>query len=93
MISELALLICTNRDTVPRYVDAKSCVGLFSTPLVDTARSFHHFLYRFVVAEFEFVDHLLTILNDSNLSKEPQWQWSIKINKSSVFLQFTTETI
>lgn len=70
--SEVLLLICTSRDTVPCYVDAESCVGLLSTPLVDTARSFHHFLNRFVVTEFEFMDHLLTILNDSNLSEETQ---------------------
>lgn len=69
MGSEVVLLICTNEDTVPCYIDAKSCVGLLSTPLVDIARSFHHFLHRFVVAEFEFMDYLLTILNDSNLSK------------------------
>lgn len=70
MSSELVLLICTN--ATPCYVDAKGCVGLFSTSLVDTACSFHYFLNRFVVTEFEFMDHLLTVLNNSNLSKEQQ---------------------
>ncbi len=82
--SEVGLLVCTNGDIVPCYIDAKSRVGLLSASLVDTARPFHHFLNRFVVAEFEFMDHLLTILNDSNLSGETQWQWSIRIDKSSV---------
>lgn len=63
-------LICRTGHSVPCHIDAKSCVGFLSTPLVYTARSFHHFLYWFVVTEFEFMDHLLTVLNDSNLSEE-----------------------
>lgn len=70
------LLVFPNGDTVPRYVDAKSCVGLLATPLVDAARSFHYFLNRFVVAEFEFMNHLLSILNNSNL-------WNHKDNDMS----------
>lgn len=73
MISEFTSLISINRDTIPCHVDAKGCVGLFATTLVDVASSFHHLLNRFVVAEFEFMDHLLTILNDSNLSKDAKW--------------------
>lgn len=75
-------------DAVPRDVDAQSRVGLLPTSLVDAARSFHHFLHRFVVAEFEFVHHLLAILNNSDLSDETQRK-SVTINNCSRFLRFS----
>lgn len=57
-------------ETVPCYIDAKSCVGLLSAPLVNTACSLHDFLNRFIVTELEFMHHLLTILNYPNLANE-----------------------
>lgn len=70
-----------HKYTRPCHFDAKSCVGLFSTSLIDAACSFHHFLNRFVVTEFELMDHLLTILKHSNLSNEPQWFNELTIEK------------
>lgn len=61
-----------SREAVPRYIDAKCCISLLSATLVDTASSFHNFLNRFVVTQFELMDNLLTILKHSNLPSEPQ---------------------
>lgn len=65
------MLMCGDEagDIVPCYVYTKSCVGLLSATLVDTARSLHHFFNWFVVAKFELMDHLLTVLNNSNLTE------------------------
>lgn len=64
-------LLCS-RHHLPCYVDAKRCVGLFSTSLVDAARSLHHLFNWLVVAEFELMNHLLTVLNNPNLTTETQ---------------------
>lgn len=59
------------RRSIPRHVDAQCCVGLLAASLVDAACSFHNFFNRFVVTQFELMDHLLTVLKHANLSGEP----------------------
>lgn len=60
----------TETDIVPSNVDAERRVGLLTTSLVDTLGSFHHIFHRLVVAEFKFMDHLLTVLDYANLTDD-----------------------
>lgn len=64
-------------DTVPSNVDAERRVGLLTTSLVDTLGSFHHIFHRLVVAEFKFMDHLLTILDYANLTNNNNLQHTV----------------
>lgn len=61
-------------EAAPSNVDAERRVGLLPAPLVDALGSFHHVLHRLVVAQFEFVDHLLTVLDHADLSNDDVYQ-------------------